>query len=296
MNWYYTENNQQRGPVTEGEFEQLVREGKITPDTLVWREGMAQWQVYREIAPATSSLVPPLLDDNTTSASPERDGPPWENRASLGLFNVILETIKGVLFEPAATFAHMKREGGLAAPLQYGLLAGSVGAYAGVVYNLISNQLQTQVIKTSDLSNANMPFQLGGGGFHLGAAGLVFALLLALFLVPLALAIVSFIHAAILHLCLMLLGGANQPFETTYRVVCYSFGSTAVFQLIPICGSMIGGVWNIVVTSIGIAKAHEISTGKAVLAVLLPLICCCGLMIVILTLIFGTAFANGFHH
>ena len=85
----------------------------------------------------------------------------------------------------------------------------------------------------------------------------------------------------------MLLGGANQPFETTYRVVCYSFGSTAIFQLIPICGSRwIGGVWNIVVTSIGIAKAHEIPTGKGgPIAVLLPLICCCGLMIVVFVLI-----------
>jgi hypothetical protein len=35
-------------------------------------------------------------------------------------------------------------------------------------------------------------------------------------------------------------------------------------------------VWKIVVYSIGLARAHETETGRAVLAVLLPLIVCCG--------------------
>jgi len=30
-----------------------------------------------------------------------------------------------------------------------------------------------------------------------------------------------FIGAAILHVCLMIVGGAKQPFETTFRVVCF---------------------------------------------------------------------------
>jgi len=48
MNWYYADQGQQTGPVTEEQFTELVRTGKIQPDTLVWREGMAAWAPYRQ--------------------------------------------------------------------------------------------------------------------------------------------------------------------------------------------------------------------------------------------------------
>ena len=43
MNWYNVEQGQQAGPVDEAQFEELRRNGKIQADTLVWREGMANW-------------------------------------------------------------------------------------------------------------------------------------------------------------------------------------------------------------------------------------------------------------
>ncbi|HUA39337.1 MAG TPA: RDD family protein [Candidatus Sulfopaludibacter sp.] len=52
MNWYYADQGQQTGPVTEEQFAELVRTGKIQPDTLVWREDMAAWAPYGEtVAP-----------------------------------------------------------------------------------------------------------------------------------------------------------------------------------------------------------------------------------------------------
>jgi uncharacterized RDD family membrane protein YckC len=52
MIWYYVEASQQAGPVTDEELEELVRTGRIQQDTLVWREGMSQWQPYRMVKPA----------------------------------------------------------------------------------------------------------------------------------------------------------------------------------------------------------------------------------------------------
>ena len=46
VNWYYAHNGQQAGPVPETEMESLVQRGVVTPTTLVWREGMSQWQPY----------------------------------------------------------------------------------------------------------------------------------------------------------------------------------------------------------------------------------------------------------
>ena len=43
MNWFYAQAGQRQGPVTEEQLEGLVRDGVVKPDTLVWREGMADW-------------------------------------------------------------------------------------------------------------------------------------------------------------------------------------------------------------------------------------------------------------
>lgn len=44
MNWFYAEGNQQNGPVSDTQLEELLSSGKITPATLVWHEGMPGWQ------------------------------------------------------------------------------------------------------------------------------------------------------------------------------------------------------------------------------------------------------------
>jgi hypothetical protein len=62
MDWYYTEGGQQRGPVNAAEFQQLVAQGVVTAQTLVWRQGLANWQTYESTgvspAPAPVSLPP----------------------------------------------------------------------------------------------------------------------------------------------------------------------------------------------------------------------------------------------
>jgi uncharacterized RDD family membrane protein YckC len=68
MNWHYVEQGKQTGPVGAEQLEELVREGKIKADTLVWHEGMAAWAPYREVkgksSPADSSpaigINPPI--------------------------------------------------------------------------------------------------------------------------------------------------------------------------------------------------------------------------------------------
>ena len=44
MKWYYAEGGKQIGPVEESVLDDLVRQGVVRDDTLVWREGMAAWQ------------------------------------------------------------------------------------------------------------------------------------------------------------------------------------------------------------------------------------------------------------
>lgn len=66
MQWFYARNNEQIGPVSQVEFDQLVQTGIIGPDTLVWREGMAAWQSFRSVQspppPPTLGGLPPVMD------------------------------------------------------------------------------------------------------------------------------------------------------------------------------------------------------------------------------------------
>ncbi len=61
MTWNYLEGNEQRGPVTEADFEALVRSGKIGADTFVWREGMADWQPYGQVRGPAAGEPPPTM-------------------------------------------------------------------------------------------------------------------------------------------------------------------------------------------------------------------------------------------
>jgi uncharacterized RDD family membrane protein YckC len=51
MQWYYSNKGKRLGPVSQAEFDQLVHDGVITADTLVWREGMPDWRAYSTVAP-----------------------------------------------------------------------------------------------------------------------------------------------------------------------------------------------------------------------------------------------------
>jgi len=75
MNWYYVDAGQQAGPVDDAQLTELVRSGKIQPDTLVWREGMTGWVSYREAVP--SGGPPPQ--------APEVGVPPGPTAAAGGL-------------------------------------------------------------------------------------------------------------------------------------------------------------------------------------------------------------------
>jgi hypothetical protein len=53
MNWHYAIGAERKGPVSEEEFQRLSEEGVITAETLVWREGMTEWQPRGRLDPQT---------------------------------------------------------------------------------------------------------------------------------------------------------------------------------------------------------------------------------------------------
>lgn len=60
MNWFYAHEGKQLGPITEEEFQRLRASGVIAAGTLVWREGMANWQPLGELTAPTVQTPPPV--------------------------------------------------------------------------------------------------------------------------------------------------------------------------------------------------------------------------------------------
>lgn len=59
MNWYWVENNERRGPVTDEALRALVASGRVGPETLVWREGFEAWTPWRQAQPEPVAVPPP---------------------------------------------------------------------------------------------------------------------------------------------------------------------------------------------------------------------------------------------
>jgi GYF domain 2 len=60
--WFFAAGGQQQGPYPEAQFRDFIARGAVTPDTLVWSEGMAGWQKAGEIPGLLASAggPPPL--------------------------------------------------------------------------------------------------------------------------------------------------------------------------------------------------------------------------------------------
>lgn len=278
------------GTFSEEEVREGLRTGRFTSSDLGWKEGMSTWEPlsrWSEFA-AGAAATPPSAPGSTMvpTAGPAADTPaprsglPWENRASRPFFNAFIETLQMVLSRPAVAFTAMKREGGLADPLIYALIGECFGFVVYFVYSMLFQSFGV-------FTDRNNPMA------HLAAMGVGWVLLLIL--APVFVVIGAFIASGILHVCLMIVGGAKQGFETTFRVVCYAGGSVGPLLVIPVCGGLIAIVWRIALNCIGLAKAHETDTGRAVLAVFLPLIVCCGAGI-LLAILFPAALALSHHH
>jgi hypothetical protein len=159
----------------------------------------------------------------------------------------------------------MKQTGGLGAPLFFFVLLATLGGAAGVFYQSVY----------SSLESAATPEQQAVAAIFSSTA----AIGMTIMLLPLFLAAFAFVSAGLVHLALIVVGGAKRPFEATFRVACYAGGSTAVLQLLPVCGTVASSIWNFVCMIVGLSEVHGISKGRAIVAVLLPSIVCCGLAI-----------------
>lgn len=270
------------GEFTLEQIQAGLASGQFRPTDLGWQSGMADWRPLSEFVPAAAAGTPPqvpLAVPGTSTTAPGA-GLPWEHRAQLGFGKAWFDTVSALITRPSEAFTMMRPEGGLTDPLLFGLIGGSAGSIVSLLFQGLFQ---------------SMPGLFGGGNDLFDSFGFGPWVVIAIYaaLMPLLVIIGLFVGSAILHLCLMLVGGANRSFETTFRVACFTTGSANLFSIIPFCGGIIALVYHIVLECIGLTRAHPTTTGKALLAIFLPLIVCCGLGLLAVILLggFGAAAA-----
>jgi hypothetical protein len=197
-------------------------------------------------------------------------GNPWDERDRLGILTALVETTRLVLTRPGEFFRAAPVAGGIGSPLLYAVIVGWLGVVVASLYQAIFHSVVGSTVgllgDRPELAHL-IAFTESWAGF---VAQVVFG--------GVFVAIGVFVWSAIVHVALLLLGGARSGFEATLRVVCFS-QATSLLLLVPFCGQLIAPVWTLVVDVIGLAAAHQIGHGRSAAAVLLPialLCCCCG--------------------
>jgi hypothetical protein len=195
----------------------------------------------------TGETVPVAGEDHT-----RRAGCPWEERGRIGTFAAFGETLQRSLFSPSAFFGGLPTVGRVGAAFIYAFIVGTLSAAVAMMW-------QKAMGGRIPLGGSEMVIPHLPG--HLWYAGLA--------ALPLIIFLSTILRSAVLHVSLILLGGASESYAATLKTVCYA-SSANVFNVFPLLGTPLAWIWRVVLIVIGLREVHRISTGKALLAWLLP--------------------------
>ncbi len=83
--WYYSSDDSPVGPIPVSDFLDLVRRGTVTPDMLVWREGLSAWVPLRDIQiiPGTPNPSAPGAASTPGTSSPRATPPRRKNGTAI---------------------------------------------------------------------------------------------------------------------------------------------------------------------------------------------------------------------
>ncbi len=195
------------------------------------------------------------------------------------------ETIKSSLVEPVPFFGAVAEGSGLFKPWLFAVLISIVVFICAAAYQAGFMALEGSAEIAGAIKQAILPMTVITGPLIV-----VFSLFFAVIGVPIAVSIGIFIQAALYHLGLLILGSAKRDFGATFRTVCYSMGPQ-ILQIVPFLGGLVAGIWVVVLNIIGIKVVHETSYSKSTVVVFLPLILCCGFILLLVATLAGGVFA-----
>ena len=201
-----------------------------------------------------------VLEKRAPKAEP---GPPQPNIKKMGAFEKIVSVIKS----PTEFYTTVRNEEGFSEAFKYLVVISLILLPIGL-FMIYTHPDNYRLISLYPWQNSPL---------------IVKAFVAYIVNVVLAL-IASFIGAFGLHISVYLLGG-KRGYHNTYKAMVYG-GTPAYFlSYIPYL-NIIGTIWGAVLIVMGLKSLQDMSTGRAILALLLPL-----MVIIFIMMIFGALLA-----
>lgn len=222
---------------------------------------------------APSAPIAELLD--------EPSGTPWERRAELGLLRGWAATMQLAFFEPSRLFAMARLDQGRA-QLGFALLTTSVFWAVGQLFERALAGAQHEQMKRLIGSISDNPDvspllkRMIDAQEHVSSPAWFIGLVL---LTPAFSTLLIYLNAAVTHAFAVLMGQSKRGFPATFAACAYGC-APLVLLAVPACGSIVGALWLVVLTGVGLKITHRISSGGAAAAVLAPYVifCCLGVL------------------
>lgn len=200
---------------------------------------------------------------------------PWERLDKYGFFPGLTKTIKAVMFQAPLFFRHITTEG-KAKPLIFNILIGEFSILAHYLWILMG-------VRT---------FWFGGtqsldAATALDSGMLLTSMVSSLIFYPIFLIPALFISAGLTHLFLVLVKSGSAGYEATFRVSAYA-SAPQVLAAVPYVGIIIGSLWAVAATFIGLKNIHRTSYLRVFLAFMLAIA-----ILTSLVFIFGAPLSTG---
>lgn len=182
---------------------------------------------------------------------------PWERLDAYGFLPGLFLTLRKILFTPLDFFGAMPE----------GRPKGKA-----LVFNLLISEFLLVIDFLWTLTG--LRGRIGDPAGQADALGAVAAtpglgFLIALLLVPLAIACGIYLDAWLTHLLLLLFRSAKKSFNETFRVMCYSAAPT-VLSAVPVAGQILSPVilvWYMALQAIGLKKVHDAAYTQTLAAI-----------------------------
>ena len=161
------------------------------------------------------------------------------------------------MLEPSKTFDALKEE-----PLEevlkyYAVIAAIYSALLALLLTFAGNLFGTMM----GFGNNGM---MMGSGTGIGAAITFFVRFMIITFVS------AFIGGATVHIFVYIMGG-RRGIAQTIKAIMYGSTPSLLFGWIPVI-NFLAMIWSLFAQIIGIRQLHELTTGKAILVVILPII------------------------
>jgi hypothetical protein len=172
----------------------------------------------------------------------------------MSLIQTLLEKIKKVIFQPNEFFESVKTEVGIMEAFKFFVIVSLVYLVFTIILFLA---------KPSMLLGGFLGFGPFSGLF--GVIGISIPIFIYISLI-----VSTFVGAAIIHIVAMLLGGKGD-YSATYKALAYAATPSLLAGWIPFLG-ILAGLYSFYLAIVGISKLHEVSMGKAVAIILIPVV------------------------